>query len=107
MELNTMDELPLDAPVVAITRLFVRDNDVDAYDQAAAKDLHTIVEATRPFNMVHGWRLDSAPGYHEAFQFMGWENAQAHAAYEDAREGSAVRADYEVHHVWNMEGRAD
>jgi heme-degrading monooxygenase HmoA len=107
LEINAMDELPLDAPVVAITRVFVEGNDVDAYDQAAAKDLHTIVKATRPFNVVSRWRLDSAPGYHEAFQFTGWENAQAHAAFEDARGGSAARADYEVHHVWNMEGRTD
>jgi heme-degrading monooxygenase HmoA len=107
MELSTMDELPLDAPVIAITRLFIRGEEVDAYNSAAVNDQHTIAKATRPFNVVYGWRLDSAPGKHEALQFTGWEDAQAHAAFEDARDGSAVGAEYEVHHVWNMEARTN
>ncbi|KAF2796803.1 hypothetical protein K505DRAFT_202543, partial [Melanomma pulvis-pyrius CBS 109.77] len=85
MPLDAMQSLPLDAPVLAITRLVVGHDAVDAYGQAAAKDRQPTVEATRPFNVLHGWRCDAAPGRREALQFTGWETVQAHAAFAEAR----------------------
>ncbi|KAF2709279.1 hypothetical protein K504DRAFT_502017 [Pleomassaria siparia CBS 279.74] len=101
-ELDAMSSLPLDAPVIAITRLSISDDAVDAYHGALTEDRYTLIEATRPFNVAHLWRCDAEPGRHEALLFTGWE-MRASTAY------AAMRGKYDsihVHHVWNMEAAA-
>jgi len=80
MELDAMASLPLDAPVLAISRRQVRENDVNAYDKAFATDEHAIFESSK-HKVVRGWRVDAAPGAHEALLLTGWDTAQAYAAF--------------------------
>lgn len=110
MELDAMSSLPLDAPVLAIMRLLIKGDRVNAYDQAAAKDMHIIADYTHPHNVVNGWRYDAAPGTHEALVFTGWESAHAHAAFAekagDNTKFPAIEGVYESMEVWharNME----
>ncbi|KAF2467093.1 uncharacterized protein BDR25DRAFT_305875 [Lindgomyces ingoldianus] len=112
MELDAMSSLPLDAPVMAITRLLIKENGVDALSQEVhANHRKAIIEGTRPYKVADGWRCDPAPGKHEALMLTGWPNAEAHAAFtakakEDA-EYAGVRKYYEgmeVSHARNMEG---
>jgi heme-degrading monooxygenase HmoA len=91
MELDTMASLPLDAPVLAITRRQVREDDVAAYDKALATEKDALVQGSK-HKVVGGWRVDAAPGVHEALLFTGWENAQAYAA------SSARQTAHDHHH---------
>lgn len=80
MELDAMASLPLDAPVMSLTRRTVQKDDVDAYGKAVAHERQDILDSSA-HRVASGWRVDAAPGIHEALLFAGWENAQAHAAF--------------------------
>jgi heme-degrading monooxygenase HmoA len=91
MELDAMADLPLAAPILAIERRLVGDGDVDAYDKAAAIEKAVIRENSK-HEVVSGWRVDAAPGVHEALLFTGWETAQDYAAF-----GARQTADHVDH----------
>ncbi|KAF2178139.1 hypothetical protein K469DRAFT_731897 [Zopfia rhizophila CBS 207.26] len=112
MELDGMSSLPLDAPVMSIARLFINDDQacIDAYNTVVANHKHTLIEATRPYKVVGGWRCDAEPGKHEALLFTGWESVEAHKDFTAKAGGNAeyagVRENYEgmeVCHARNME----
>ncbi|OCK85357.1 hypothetical protein K432DRAFT_377711 [Lepidopterella palustris CBS 459.81] len=112
MGLDSMASLPLDAPVMAIARLFIKDGGhADAYARLVANHRSLIVDATKPYKVVDGWRCDLEPGKHEALMFTGWESVEAHKAFtakarEENEEYATVRDHYEgmeVRHARNME----
>jgi heme-degrading monooxygenase HmoA len=110
VEIDAMADLPLDAPVMAIARLFVNSDAVHAFRQAAAKHVQLIAERTQ-HNAVNGWRYDAEPGKHEALVITGWESAESHAAFTakacsenpdyPAMEG--LYEDMKLYHARNME----
>ncbi|KAF2690794.1 hypothetical protein K458DRAFT_438588 [Lentithecium fluviatile CBS 122367] len=109
--LDAMASLPLEAPLVAMTRRQVTDDDLDAYDKAFATEKQAILESSK-HKVVHGWRLDAAPGTNEALLITGWETAQAHAAFrarQTARDdhhhiaASALYENLDTNHARNME----
>lgn len=112
MELDSMSSLPLDAPVMAIARLFIKDGKhVEEYNRIVKNHKSTIVEATEPYKVVDGWRCDSEPGKQEALMFTGWDTVDSHKAFiEKARENkeyASMHENYggmEVRHARNMEG---
>ncbi|KAJ4292353.1 hypothetical protein N0V90_009014 [Kalmusia sp. IMI 367209] len=109
MELDAMAALPLDAPVLSLTRRTVKGHDVDAYDKTWAKERRAMLEGSK-HRVASGWRLDAAPGTHEFIIFAGWESAEAHAAF-DAGQSEPGNGDgssplYEtmtIHTAWNVE----
>ena len=111
MELDSMSSLPLDAPVIAIARHFIKDGKhVEEYNRIVKNHKSTIVEATEPYKVVDGWRCDSEPGKQEALMFTGWDTVDSHMAFiEKARENkeyASVHENYggmEVRHARNME----
>ncbi|KAF2662315.1 hypothetical protein K491DRAFT_585862 [Lophiostoma macrostomum CBS 122681] len=110
MPLDGTASLPLDAPVLSIAKIAVKEDCVDAYDKAAAKDAQLLATHTRPYNVVNGWRCDTSSGTHEAFIFTGWETKEAHigsvAKIQKATAFPAIKGlytDYEVSHARNME----
>ncbi|KAF2117569.1 hypothetical protein BDV96DRAFT_611322 [Lophiotrema nucula] len=112
MEMDAMSSLPLDAPVLAIAGLFIKADSTDAFEQKVARHRHTIVDATKPYNVVNGWRCDPEPGKHESLMFTGWADAQAHAAFiakaREDRDYADVRRyyeDMEVRHARNLEAK--
>jgi hypothetical protein len=110
MELGGMSLLPLDAPVLAIERMRVRGDCIEAFNQAVIT--HTQQrQGSYPFKVAHGWRCDAAPGSYEVLIFSGWETAQAHVTFtaNKSHSNSGVAptdGQYEtmqVAHAWNME----
>jgi heme-degrading monooxygenase HmoA len=105
IELDGMSLLPLDAPVLAIERMRVREEHVEAFDQAVTRHTEEL-QGSHPSKVAHGWRCDAAPGSHEAILFTGWETAQAHATPAFEKSTAAIDKQYkimQVIHAWNLE----
>lgn len=109
MELDAMTSLPLQAPVMAITRRTLVADDVDAYDEAVAKEKQAVIQSSN-HKVASGWRLDASPGTHEALLFTGWEDAQAHITFSARQQENvanvATKGLYEIveaHHAWDIE----
>lgn len=108
-----MDELPLDAPVMAITRLFMKDGEehVKACEEIERKYREVVAEGRRPWNVVDGWRIDCENGKNEGVMITGWESVETHEAFtkrtrEKHPEYGSVTQHYErmeVRHARNME----
>ncbi|KAF2200445.1 hypothetical protein GQ43DRAFT_73084 [Delitschia confertaspora ATCC 74209] len=85
VELDAVESLPLDAPVMAIARVFISHGGTNTYrkenDGAIAKQVSNIFEATKPYKATYGWRLDAEQGSSEVLVFSGWESAEAYATY--------------------------
>ncbi|KAF2004811.1 hypothetical protein P154DRAFT_19323 [Amniculicola lignicola CBS 123094] len=110
MELDTMDSLPLDAPVMAMARLFIQDDCVDAFTRGLAEYRQTFIDGAKPYNVVDGWRIDAETGKHESLLISGWTNAQAQIKFmakaSEHAGFAATRANcqrVEVRHAYNME----
>jgi heme-degrading monooxygenase HmoA len=110
MPLPGMESLPLDAPVMCIARFFVKEGVHDELQRVLDRHRHKIVEGSKPYKMIDGWRCDAKPGKEEAFVFSGWKSKQAHEeftakAMEDPDYASAkdLCDGVEVKHVLNME----
>lgn len=78
-----MAGLPLQAPVIAIARLFGRDDEecVKRYDDALERNLPGLVEGTSPWKVATGWRVDCEEGKREALMITGWEAPASHGAF--------------------------
>ncbi|KAL2060662.1 hypothetical protein VTL71DRAFT_9303 [Oculimacula yallundae] len=108
-----MDELPLDAPVMAITRLFLKDGPghVEACEEIERKYRGVVAEGEKTWSVVDGWRIDCEEGKNEGVMVTGWEGMDAHKAFTDRTrkenpEYTLVARHYEfmeVRHVRNME----
>lgn len=82
--IESMDEVPFDAPVMAITRLFVKGEHVRRYKEVGAKYREKVVEGTKPFRIVNGWRVDGEEGRLENVILTGWETREAHFEFTAA-----------------------
>lgn len=113
IELDDIESLPFEAPVMAIARLRIKSGDqhVAEYSRVVEKFRGLIVEATKPYNVVDAWRCDSEPGKQESILFSGWEGVEAHKAFTEKTraenpEYASVRDHYEgmeVMHARNLE----
>lgn len=111
MELESMSSLPSYAPILAMERLSVQANYVDAFDQAAIRHVQ-VLQGSHQCEVALGWRIDAAAGSHEAIIFSGWTDAQAHVTFiarqQDPGNDNVTAAieQYEellVHHAKNLE----
>ncbi|CZT44727.1 uncharacterized protein RSE6_04941 [Rhynchosporium secalis] len=110
---NGIDALPLDAPVMAITRLFMKDGaeHVEACEEFEQKHRGVVGERKRTWSVVNGWRMDCEEGKNEGVMITGWESMDEHEAFtERMRTEYPVHAEVvqyhermEVRHVRNME----
>lgn len=112
MPLLSMDHLPLDAPVISLARFFVKGGeDRVEFQRILDKSRPKIVERTKPFKMVDGWRCDAEEGTQEALVFSGWTSAKDHVEFTaksidaDPEYGSVtvLCLKTEVRHMSNME----
>jgi heme-degrading monooxygenase HmoA len=112
MPIPSISLLPFSAPVMAIARLFVKDGEhVTEYNRKLEKHRNLIVEATKPWTVVDGWKCDSEEGKHEALMFTGWESSEKHhefrervrAENEDYRGVSDHYHGMEIRRARNME----
>jgi hypothetical protein len=105
IEFDGMSLLPLDASVLAIERMRVGGEYVEAFDRAIIRHTEELQGSHRS-KVAHGWRCDAAPGSHEAVLSTGWETAQAHATLAFEKSTAAIDKQYEtmqVIYAWNLE----
>jgi hypothetical protein len=79
-EKGGMENLPLNAPVLAIARLFIKPEkkQTDEYQRVLDKYRHLISDATKPWAVFDGWRCDAPDGEPEAVMLSGWESEGGH-----------------------------
>jgi len=105
-----MKEVPVEAPVMGIARLFIKKEGVDAYQAVVDKYGKLIDEGTKPYTSVAEWRVDCEEGKYEHVVITGWEKEGDHAVFtkrmREDPEYRTVRDNYEgmdVKHVRDME----
>jgi len=88
-EKGGMENLPLNSPVLAITRLFVKaeKEHVDEYQMVLEKYRHLIVDATKPWAVFDGWRCDAPEGKPEVVMISGRESEGAHDEFRAKARG--------------------
>jgi heme-degrading monooxygenase HmoA len=108
---ESMSCLPLDAPILALERLAVKEDGIVAFQEAAKRHVQQL-QGSNSFNIVHSWRCDIAATSPEAVFLTGWDRSQAHvsfAARQQAHgdsEGAAITEQYKellTHHARNLE----
>jgi heme-degrading monooxygenase HmoA len=107
------DALPFAAPVLGIARMMFTASGpgVDVYKRIWINHWSKIVDATRPYPLCDGWRIDAPEGKAEHVILTGWESVEAHSQFrESMREASPEYASVgdhvegrEVRHARNME----
>jgi len=73
-----------------------------------------IIEASKPYPVVSGWRVDAEEGKHEMVIYTGWESVEAHSTFtaqqrevdEQFRAMTDCYEGFEVKHGRNMESEA-
>jgi hypothetical protein len=107
-ELDAMTSLPLDAPILAIERLLVKEHCVDAFDQAVSKHA-SLLQDSHLAKITHGWRCDPPASSHEAVILSGWKD-QNYISFSAGQHkhgsNASIEGEFEeilVHHAWNLE----
>lgn len=106
-----MEEVPLDAPVLGIARLFIKKEGVEAYQAVVDRYGSVIEQGTKPYKPFAAWRVDCEEGKYEYLVITGWEKEGDHAVFtqktrQEYPEYAAVRENYEgmdVKHARDME----
>jgi hypothetical protein len=110
-----MEELPLDAPVLCIARLFLKNDEslVMRYERTVEKYRGKVKEMTKPYKVVHVWRVDCEGGGKEGVVITGWGSVGAHEEAMKRLAGDEGNEDYatvgecysgvDVKHARNME----
>jgi hypothetical protein len=91
--LEKMEELPLEAPVVAIARIGVKSGEhLKLHEEITGKYREMLAERTRPFGVVEGWAVDhEGPELEkENIIITGWEKKEDHLAF-----GAGLREKFE------------
>lgn len=111
-EFDDINTLPFDAPVMSFERFHVKGGDhVTSHTKSLEKTKGLLEDATKPYNVVEAWRIDSEPGKHESIVISGWESIETHVAFQDKLiadnpELASAREHYEdieALHARNME----
>lgn len=80
--ISSMSEIPLDAPVLHVARLHVLDVErVTFLERILSSHRGKIGEATKPYNVVSEWRLDTEEARQEVITITGWKSMGAHMAF--------------------------
>lgn len=105
------DDIPLNAPVLGIARLFVKPEGVKPYQEVVDKYSSQVEEGTKPYKLFTEWRVDCEDGKFEHVFLTGWKKEGDHAAFtkktrEEHPDYAGVRNNYEgmdVKHARDME----
>jgi heme-degrading monooxygenase HmoA len=107
------DVLPFTAPVLSIARMSftTASPHVDAYKEILANHRSEIVDATYPYPLFDGWRIDAPDAKAEYMILTGWASIEAHAEFTKSMIGASQEyasardhvEEMEVRHARNME----
>jgi len=88
--LEKMEDLPLEAPVVAVARLKVKSGEsLKLHQEITGRYRGVLEEETRPFGVVEGWRLDGGEGREQVI-ITGWREKEDHLKF-----GEGLREKFE------------
>ncbi|KAJ5383622.1 Dimeric alpha-beta barrel [Penicillium concentricum] len=88
-------KIPLEAPVIAITRCFVESSKKDEFDAVFKVGVADLNAATAPFISCGAWRVDKEGEDEEFVLFSGWNQVQDHfdfAGSEVSKEFRKIQA---------------
>ena len=110
-----MDDVPFEAPVMAVARLKVGNGEdhVKKPNEIVCKYRRVVEGATRPWKMLCEWRVDCEEGKRENVMVTGWESREAYLMLKakmrrENEEYRSLRERYEggvpeVWHCWDLE----
>ncbi|KAJ6008500.1 hypothetical protein N7540_012476 [Penicillium herquei] len=75
--------IPLDAPVIAVSRIFVEPAKKDDFDTVFKAGVPYLGAYTAPFSYSAGWRIDKEGEDEEFVLFSGWEKVEDHFGFAD------------------------
>jgi hypothetical protein len=111
---NGMEDLPLNAPVLAIARLLTKPGaaQIAEDERILGKYRHLIEDATKPHPVFDGWRCDAEEEEPESMMISGWGSEGAHDEFRERTrrengEYAGVRDTYRgmsIVHVRDLEG---
>lgn len=108
IEVESIDALPLDVPVLAIERVIVKEGSVVVFEQAAERHAQQLRGGTW-LQILYNWRCDTASPKAEAVFLTGWENAEDHFSFfeklqdRDGPEAAGMVGQLLLHHARNLE----
>ncbi|KAJ5189508.1 Dimeric alpha-beta barrel [Penicillium cf. griseofulvum] len=98
-------KIPLDAPIIAITRCFVEASKKDEFDAVFKVGVADLNAYTAPFTSRGAWRIDKEGEDEEFVLFSGWNQVQDHFDFagsevsKEFRKTQALMKGAEVKHV--------
>lgn len=100
IEVEHINELPFNAPVLSVSRLQLSGWHVMEYKQVEVGVKALISEGTKPYNVIHSWRIDPEPGTQEMVTITGWESAGAEIAFHK----NTAQANKDFANMWGYGG---
>jgi quinol monooxygenase YgiN len=84
-EVNSIKSLPIYAPVMTVTRAFLKGDDNPKEYYRKISDLKGPIEAeTKPHPCVFSWTIDTVPeSQHKWLMFVGWKSKKHHQDYAE------------------------
>lgn len=115
--LESYDQLPLKANLLAFTRLWIAPQDVEGYQAIVDQNQPIVASVTAPHPVYTTWRIDAPEGKPESVLFTGWENLPVHEAFMEKRSAESkeykfvvdnypIGGSRDVKHGRDMEGAA-
>jgi heme-degrading monooxygenase HmoA len=81
----TASKIPIDAPVLAISRYFIPSSKKSGYEQAFSETKHHLEEYVAPRSLEGGWRLDCTDEKKDEFVlFSGWTTVEDHFKFAES-----------------------
>lgn len=116
MELDSIKSLPIEAPVMTITRAFLTGgNNAEEYNRKISNLRAPLEAETKPHPFVFSWTIDTVKGsLHKRLMFVGWKSKENHQEWATwvrrtpgFEEAPSIRNHYEEgtthNHTFNME----
>ncbi|KAJ5671955.1 hypothetical protein N7507_001082 [Penicillium longicatenatum] len=76
--------IPLDAPVIAISRYFVTASNKDEFDALFKNAVPDLGAYTAPYSYAGGWRIDKEGEDEEFVLFSGWNKVEDHFGFAES-----------------------
>ena len=81
--IDRMEDLPLEAPVVAVARLRVKSGEHESlHREITGRYRGVLEEETKPWGVVEGWILDGEEGEREQVVITGWREKEDRVKFE-------------------------
>ncbi len=91
MAFGQLSLLPIEAPVMTVTRAFLKPGDHSKEYYRKISDLKAPIEKeTDPFPCVYSWTVDATRESHKWLMFVGWQSKRHHRICLVASEAGGI-----------------